>query len=188
MTGRRRDGTHVPAPPVGRRDVDRRRAQVHRHAPRSQRARCGSTSGCGRARRDGVGHRVRRRRHHRDRRAWADRSIQSGGRAAVRVRGARVVGPQRQHADAVAVSRRARYLSGTISRDRRAEDHRHRPGGHRPAPGRHDVSAAPVGRRDDGGRRATIHRHPARSQRAGARSRSSCANRRRWRGSARWRP
>ena len=36
VTGRRRDGTHVPAPLVGRRDVDPGRAQVHRHAPRSQ--------------------------------------------------------------------------------------------------------------------------------------------------------
>ena len=34
VTGRRRDGSVVPAAPVGRRDADRRRAQVHGHAAR----------------------------------------------------------------------------------------------------------------------------------------------------------
>ena len=38
VSGRRRDGTTVPAPSLGRRDVGQGRAQVHRHAPRSQRA------------------------------------------------------------------------------------------------------------------------------------------------------
>ena len=74
--------------------------------------------------------------------------------------------PQRQHADAVALSRRARHLSRAASRDRRSEDHRDGPRGHRPASRRHHVSAASVGRKDDGGRRATIHRDSARSERA----------------------
>ena len=61
--------------------------------------------------------------------------------------------PQRQHAHAVALSRRARHLSRTASRDGRSEDHRDGPRGHRPASRRHHVSAAPVGRQDDGRRR-----------------------------------
>ena len=87
--------------------------------------------------------------------------------------------PQRQHADAVALSRRARRLPRALSDDRRREDHRHRPRGHRPPPRRHDVPAASVGRRNVDRRRAQVHRHAARSQRARAARRRSCAPARR---------
>ena len=44
VTGRRQDGTTFPAAPVGRRDVGRRRTQVHRHPSRPERARARSRS------------------------------------------------------------------------------------------------------------------------------------------------
>ena len=75
---------------------------------------------------------------------------------------------ERQHPDAVALSRRTRHLSRPASRDRGAEDHRNRPRGDRPAPGRDHVSAAPVGGQDDGRRRPKIHRDSARSERTRA--------------------
>ena len=56
--------------------------------------------------------------------------MQSFSAAAERLFGwtaAEAIGPQRQHADAVALSRGARRLSRALPRDRRAADHRHRP-------------------------------------------------------------
>ena len=73
------------------------------------------------------------RRHRRHRRARPDRSVQPGGRAAVRLRRARSHRPERQHADAVALSRGARRLPGALPGDRASEDHRHRPRGARAA-------------------------------------------------------
>ena len=49
----------------------------------------------------------------------------------------------------VAVSRRARHLSVTASRDGGPENHRDRTRGHGPSPGWHDLSAPPVRREDD---------------------------------------
>ena len=65
-----------------------------------------------------IGHRFRRGRHRRDRRARPHRSLQSGGGPTVRVRGGRGCRPQRQHVDAVALSRGTRYVSRAPSRDR----------------------------------------------------------------------
>ena len=80
----------VPAASVGRRDADRRRAQVHRHAARPDQARASSKDELRRQRSAlARGHRFGRRRHHRDRRARSHRGVQSGGRTAVRLRGSR---------------------------------------------------------------------------------------------------
>ena len=72
------------------------------------------------------------------------------GCSATRRRGDR---PERQDADALALPRRARRLPRQLLDDRRAQDHRHRPRGHRPAQGRHDLSDGPVGRRGRAWRR-----------------------------------
>ena len=65
------------------------------------------------------------------------RSVQPWCRAAVRLPGVGSRRPQRQYADALAVSRRARRLSAALPHDWRRQDHRHRPRGDRPAARRH---------------------------------------------------
>ena len=74
---------------------------------------------------------------------------------------------QRGHADAVPVSRGARHVSGTLSRNRSSQDHRHRTRSAGASEGRHDVSAPSVRRSDHDGRRTEVHRNPPRSQRPG---------------------
>jgi len=55
-------------------------------------------------------------------------------------------GSKRQDADAGTFPRGARRLSGKLPPLGRAQDHRHRPRGGRPPPGRYDVSDGTVGR------------------------------------------
>ena len=103
------------------------------------------------------GHRFRCRRHHRHRRARPHRIVQPGGGAAVRPHAAGGSRPQREHADAVAVSRGARHVPRTVPFDRQGKDHRDRARGAGLAKGRHDVSTASLGRPDPvGGERRFI--------------------------------
>ncbi len=104
------------------------------------------------------------RRHRRDRCRWPSRGVQPWRRAAVRLHRRGGCRPERQRADAHAIPRGARRLSGTLPRDWHRLDHRGRTPGRRPEEGRHEVSAAPVGRRDDRRRRTAVHRHAARPQ------------------------
>ena len=62
--------------------------------------------------------------------------------------------PQRRHADAVALSRRARHVSRAVPGHRPRQDHRARARREGPSQGRHDVSAASVGRADHDRRRS----------------------------------
>ena len=166
VTGRRRDGTHVPAAPVGRRDASRRRAQVHRHAARSQPSVRSSKSEL----------RASEARW----RAVIDSAvdgiividahgrIESFNPAAERLFGyaeREVIGrnvnmlmPSPYHDEHDTYL--ARYLATGGQRSSAS-------GAKSPVcAGRHDVSAAPVGRPDHDRRRAEVHRHPARSERA----------------------
>ena len=78
------------------------------------------------------------------------------------------IGQNVSDADARAGSRPPRRLPRALPIHRRAAHHRHRPDRDRQAPGRHDLSDAPVDRRNAIRRRALLHRLRARPDRAPA--------------------
>ena len=76
--------------------------------------------------------------------------------------------PERQHPDAGARPLPPRRLYRALSHHQRSAHHRHRPHRDRQAPRRHDLSDAPVDRRDAVRRRALFHRLRPRPYRASA--------------------
>ena len=104
----------------------------------------------------------------RDRRLRHHAILQHRGRAAVRLHRTGGDRQERQRADADAGSGAPRRLSGALPVDRRTAHHRHRTDRDRQAQGRHDLSDAPLDRRNAIRRRALLHRFRARPDRAPA--------------------
>ena len=86
-------------------------------------------------------------RHGGDRPARHRAIVQHRRRTAVRLHRGGGARPERQDADAVALSRAARRLPAALSDHRRAAHHRHRPRRRRPAQGRQHLPDGAVGRR-----------------------------------------
>ena len=149
VRGRRKDGSTFPLHlSVGQMELDGA-ARVYRHPPRSEPARRDRGGAPQERGARAVDRRISGRCHHRHRRSRGDSGVQPVSRAAVWLSHQRGARAQREHADAKPRPRAPRRVPSPLPHDGRAEDHRHRPRGHCPPQGRHDVPGASVGRRDE---------------------------------------